>query len=104
MPRDVPCIGDVIYVDWTDVVHKTYLTGGKATVSAVWETNDNEILVEVEEVPGGEWTWSYLEGMQDELDLKAGKAGLYVTFDTSGNLINLESGKRIDKHTYEPLE
>lgn len=77
MGPGVPRVGDVIYVDDTDVVHQTYLRGGRATVREVRHEQGKHVLW-VEEAPGATWTWEYLAPIQDELrqaygSLRAGK-------------------------------
>jgi hypothetical protein len=56
----------MIYVDDTDVVHQTYLRGGRATVREVRDEQGQHVLW-VEEVPGAAWTWEYLAPIQEEL-------------------------------------
>jgi hypothetical protein len=70
----------VIYVDDTDVVHQTYLRGGRATIREV-RSEQGRLRLWVEEVPGASWTWKYLAPMQEELrdtygSLRAGKHAL----------------------------
>ena len=76
----VPRVGDTIYVDDTDVVHQTYISGGLATVSEV-SVRDGRAWVCVAEVPGGHWAWAeYLAPMQAVLAECYGgiRAGKYI--------------------------
>ena len=75
----VPRIGDVIYVDDTDVVHQTYLRGGRATAREVRSEQGKHVLW-VEESPGATWTWEHLAPMQEELREAYGslRAGKYI--------------------------
>jgi hypothetical protein len=80
MMQPVPRVGDIIYVDDTDVVHKTYIRGGLATVSEVAVENER-VWVCVAEVPGSSWAWkSYLAPMQADLAKRYGgiRAGKYI--------------------------
>jgi hypothetical protein len=79
MAAAVPRVGDVIYVDDTDVVHQTYLRGGWATVREVRNEQGKHVLW-VEEAPGATWTWEYLAPIQEELRAAYGsiRAGKYI--------------------------
>jgi hypothetical protein len=77
MMPDTPQVGDTVYVNDADVVHQTYVRGGRATVSAVY-LDGGRVWVRVAEMTGDCWAWDYLGPMQNDLrslygDIRAGK-------------------------------
>ena len=79
MQMPPPQVGDDIYIDQIDVVHKTYLEGGLARITETWEEN-GRLFLSVAEVPDMSVAWDYLALQQTNLQSRYGasRAGQYM--------------------------